>query len=246
MRGFKPGGMMRKVLMFNRLGIALLMLAIYGLAQAAKPPPKPPKVAPVVVDSVTVDWVNERLVVRGSGFVDSTSFLLGGSGTLLGTDNVTDAQLEIPFNAAVAAEVTSQGNYNLEANGSVQLSVYIESQIVDPAAAGCPCTPDWITELGGLWIEAADCLEIQGPDLNDIADISGTIRSDYPNSIVYPQYPISASFYPGEPDDSVCRLVEVSEDATVVDLVNKRINEQQQSICATVLRDNVCATVNGL
>lgn len=238
---------MRINLTFNKLAVVFLLLAIYGLAQAAKPPPKPPKpprTAPVVVDSVTVDWANERLIVRGSGFVDSTSFLLGGSGTLLGTENVSDARLEIPFGSAMEAEVTAAGNYNLEVNGSVQLSVYIESQIIDPGAAGCPCAtgtpPTWNTVLDLSSLTKTDCIEIVGSDPNDIADISGIVLSGTS------QYPISASFYPGEPDDSVCRLVEVSEDATVVDLVDKRINEQQQSICATVLRDNVCATVNGL
>lgn len=90
---------------------------------------------------------------------------------------------------------------------------------------------------------SADCLEIQGPSTNDIADISGTIFSDYPAGIVFPQYPIGASFYPGDPDSSVCRLVEVNSDATSTDLVNKRINENQQAACAVELKANVCATL---
>jgi hypothetical protein len=41
----------------------------------------------------------------------------------------------------------------------------------------------------------------------------------------------------------VCRLVSVDADASVTDLVNYRINETQQAVCAGELATNVCATV---
>jgi hypothetical protein len=197
-----------------------------------------------VVDSVTVDWVNQALIVRGSGFTGSTGFLLGGNPTPLATENVTDTELSIPFSADIAAEIGVAGNYNLVADGTVQLSVYVESQVVDPAATGCPCAEEWANQLGDLYGETertADCLEIEGSGENDPADISGTILSSTPES--YPQYPIGASFYPSDPDASVCRLVQVGADATTIDLVHLRINEIQQADCASEIKYNVCASV---
>lgn len=254
----RASGIMTTNLIFKSLIIFLFLFLIQCLALAAPPCKGPNKndpgcpeatADPAVVDSVTVDWLNEKLTVRGSGFTGSTSFLLGSSLTPLGTSNVTATQLDIPFSATMAAEVIAQGNYKLEVDGVVQLSVFIESQIVDPDAMGCPCESDWSAELGTLWSPptlVTDCLEITGPSANDVADISGTIPTDPLDATVYPQYPISASFYPGEPDNSVCRLVEVSATAAVVDLVRLRINENQQAACAEALKTNICATVNAL
>jgi len=210
--------------------------------------------AAAVVDSVTVDWFNQALVVRGSGFTGSTSFLLGSSATPLATANVTDTQLDIPFaqvGGELAAEVTLQGNYNLEVDGSVQLSVYIESQIIDPAATGCPCEAEWMAAPEVMWstptpTPSADCYEITGLDPNDVADISGTIHSDYSVNTIYPQYPIGASYYPGDPESAVCMLVQVNDDASVVNLVSHRINEIQQAECAAALAFYVCATLTPL
>jgi len=195
-----------------------------------------------LADSVSVDWFNNKLFVRGSGFTSTTAFVLGG--TAVATANVTDTQLDIPFSAAVASEVDTPGNYNLFVDGVMQLTVYIRSQIIDPAATGCVCETGWMTALGSLYTDkVTDCLEVEGPAANDAADISGTILSDAANPDAYPQYPISASFYPGDPDSSVCRLAQVNQDASVVDLTKLRINENQQADCATALKANVCATV---
>jgi hypothetical protein len=129
----------------------------------------------------------------------------------------------------------------------MQLTVFIGFQVVDPAATGCPCEVDWIAELGTLYTDkVTECLEIPGPGVNDIADISGTILSNAADPAAYPQFPIGASFYPGDPASSVCRLVQVNADASVVDLVNQGINENQQADCAAALKTNVCATVTTL
>ncbi len=251
----RTGEIMKKKLIFKGLCVLLIMFAFQASAQA--PPCKGQNkndpgcdqevaAAAAVVDSVTVDWLNEALIVRGSGFTGSTSFLLGSSVTPLGTAdvNVTGTELNIPFSADVAAEVMSQGNYNLLVDGSVQLSVFIESQVIDPAATGCPCEelePDWVSELGGLWGPLnTECLEIEGPLTNDIADIAGTVLTDFADSSVFPHYPIGASFYPGDPDSSVCRLVQLNGDASVDELVNRRINENQQEDCALLLKTNIC------
>jgi len=208
-----------------------------GCPGAAVEPPPPP----VVVDSITVDWMNETLVVRGSGFTGSTSFLLASSETPLVTANVTDTKLDIPFSSVIATEVPSQGNYKLDIDGSIQLSVYVESQIIDPSATGCPCESAWSAELGGLWgPQNSECLEIVGLLTNDPADIAGTVLTDFEDATTYPHYPIGASFIPGDPDNSVCRLVQVNGDASIDELVNLRINETQQEDCALLLKANIC------
>jgi hypothetical protein len=215
-----------------------------GCPGAEEPPVAP--AAAAVVDSVTVDWLNLTLLVRGSGFTGSTEFRLGGSLTPLTMANVTDSQVELPFDAVLAAEAATQGNYNLLVDGAVALSVYVEAPILDPAAAGCPCGTDWASELGGLWgppLET-DCFELEGPGANDAADIAGTILTNPLDSTVYPWYPIGASFYPGVPTDSYCALEQIDGDATVTELVRFPINENQQADCAALLEANVCATVN--
>lgn len=164
-----------------------------------------------------------------------------GSTALLTPINVTDTELDIPFSSDIALEVMSAGNYNLLVDGAAELSVYIESQVIDPAAAVCPCTGDWSTALAGLWgSSSTECLEIEGPGSQDIADISGTVQTDPLDSSVYPLYPVGASFYPGDPNRSVCRLVQVNVDATTIELVNMRLNETQQADCAVQLKANIC------
>ena len=250
---------MMKNLIFRGFGVFLLVFAFQTAALAAPPCKGPnkndpgceaaieePIADPVAVDSVTVDWLNEKLVVRGSGLTGASSFQLGSSVTPLVTANVTDTELDIPFSGDMATEVPSQGNYKLDVDGTIQLSIYIESQIIDPGAGGCPCLIEWTEapETDWLGLRLTDCLEITGPGINDTADIAGTILSVPGDPLAYPQYPIGASFYPGDPDSSVCRLTMVDGDA--VDLVNYRINETQQAVCATELATNVCATVTPL
>ena len=244
--------MTRNNVVVKGLSVLLFMFALPSAVLAAPPGPceGPNKndpgcpgtevLAVPVVDSVTVDWFNEKFVVRGNGLT-AVSFLLGSNATPLGTANVTDTELDIPFNSDIADEVLTEGNYGLAVDGTVQLSVYIESQVVDPGASVCPCTSDWADELAGLWgPNNTDCLEVTGTGDNDIADISGTILSNSPDPTVYPYFPIGASFYPGDPDSSVCRLVQVNADASTVELVNMRINENQQEDCAAQLTLNVC------
>jgi len=194
------------------------------------------------VSSATVDWYNQKVVVRGTTLDTVVAFTLGGSGTLT-TAGVTATAVDLPFDPTVAGEVTEAGNYALSVDGAVALSVYFKSQVVDPGATGCPCGTDWATELGGLWgTPTSDCLQITGGGSNDPADISGTVLTDPNDPAVYPHFPIGAAFYPGDPVNSVCRLVQVNGDATVSELVNFRINENQQAECATLLQANVCAT----
>ena len=199
-----------------------------------------------VVESVTVDWFNLVFIVRGSGFTGDTEFSLGGSPTLLDPvpGSFTESYAELPFNGAVASEVLSQGNYNLIVDGAVALTIYIEHPIIDPAATGCPCQGAWEIELVAFWgTPETECVEILGPGTNDIADISGTVLTDPLVYETYPHYPIGASFYPGEPAESYCALVAISDDLSIDELVSLPINELQQAECAALIKTNICDTV---
>ncbi|MDT8319395.1 MAG: hypothetical protein RQ826_02585 [Xanthomonadales bacterium] len=240
-----PLGMTLGVLVFGLLAAQ----ALYA-APACKGPNKndPGCVAqvasPAVVDSVTVDWLNQVVTVRGSNFAGTTAFMIGAIATPLAVAYQTDTRVDLPFNADISGEVLSEGSYNLVVDGAVVLSVYFEDQVIDPAATGCPCETDWATALVGLWgSPQTDCYEIEGPLANDISDISGTVLSLPGDPDAHPQYPIGASFYPGQPGDSYCALVQVDGDATTTELANERINELQQEDCASALKAQVCANV---
>jgi hypothetical protein len=235
-------------------GVLVLALfsaqALYAAAPSCKGPNKDDSgctvaaAAPAVVDSVTVDWLNQVVTVRGSNFTGATEFMLGGIATPLAVGYQTDTQVDLPFNSDMSGEVLSEGSYNLVVDGNVVLAAYFEDQVIDPAATGCPCATDWATALGGLWgSPQTDCYEIEGLLANDIADISGTVLSTPGDPGAYPQYPIGASFYPGQPGDSYCALVQVDDDATTTELANDRINEIQQEECATLLKAQVCGNV---
>ncbi|MGR8942226.1 MAG: hypothetical protein ACU83P_11620 [Gammaproteobacteria bacterium] len=226
-----------------------LLFSYQGISVAAKPVAA--ATATVILDSVTVDWTNQRFVVRGANFTDpGTAFSLAG---VIVNDAFVDGSTEyIPFDAVVASIVTEPGNYNLVADGTTEMSVFIESEILDSAATGCPClagATTWPSALGGapLWSmtpsdHTADCFEIAGTSGNDIA---GIVSADFSDPTV-PQYPIGASYYPSDPNDSVCRLVALNSSSPFgTDLITKRINEQQQAACAAELKANVCKTVNG-
>jgi len=229
-------------------GTALLAL-IHGGAVAAPAGKGPNKNEPAAatitssgpVDSVTVDWLNQKLVVRGTGLDTVAAFTLGGSAPLATTD-VTTSALDIPFDSTVAGVVTASGNYALAADGATVMSVYFKSDVVDPSAGGCPCSTVWAGTLPRWGSPDTACLEIVGPGSNDVADIAGTVLSDPNDPSVYPQYPFGASFQPGDPVNSVCQLVQVNGDATTSELVNSRLNETQQADCATLVKANVCAT----
>lgn len=61
----------------------------------------------VTIDSVRVDRVNQKIVVKGSGFEVSTGFTLGGIS--VPTVNVSNTELDIPFGADIASAVMWRG-----------------------------------------------------------------------------------------------------------------------------------------
>ena len=196
---------------------------------------------PVAVDNATVDWFNQKIILRGSGLSGAAEFKLGGS-SALAFNTLDDTVVELAFDNTLAGEVDQQGNYVLKVDGSSVLSLFFVSEIVSPAVTECPCETPWSAELASLWgPKNTQCLEIPGTGANTYVDIAGTILSDPTDAAVYPQYPIGAAFVPGNPVSSVCRLVKIETNLAETEIVNLRINEGQQATCAAALKSNVCA-----
>jgi len=209
--------------------------------EVAAPAPAPDPVS-VIVENITVDWFNQKITLRGAGLTGATDFVLGGSAPLT-PSSVTDTVVDINFDADIAGEVDRAGNYLFKVDGVNVLSLFFKSQVIDPAATGCSCDVPWANALVGYWGSLdTQCLEIPGPQTNDVADIAGTVLSVPNDPSVYPQYPIGAAFIPGDPVSSVCRVVQANGDASVDELVNLRINENQQAACAASLKANICAS----
>lgn len=232
-------------------GLALLMVVQVSVAQpACKGPnkndpgcpgaeePPPPEPGPVQVNSASVDWAGESIILRGAGFDVVPGVALGDSG-LLTVLVQSDTELEVEFGAQLAAAVPASGNYQLFVNGAGVLSLYFEAAIVDPAAGGCPCAVAWGNQTPGWGVPHTTCVELQGV----APDIAGTVLTDSADSSVYPHFPIGAAYSPATPASSVCRLTQVDGDLSVIDLVNQPINATQQGVCADLLKANVCATV---
>jgi len=203
----------------------------------------------IAVNSATVDWLNEKIIVRGENFSASTTITLAGLPATVGSQ--TADQIEIPFNAAIGG--IPKGNHNLVADdapssSTSSISLFVKAEIIDQALVGCPCDTAWSTELGGLWGgQQTDCFETTGGAGNP-EDIAGTVLSDSTDPAVYPHYPIGAAFT-AEPDESVCQLTQVSSPldlAAVTDLVKTRINRLQQADCRESLVNKVCKTITTL
>lgn len=206
-------------------------------------PPAPPAIS---VNSATVDWLNERIVLGGENFSASTTVTIAGISATI--DSQTADRIEIPFDAAIAGML--KGNHNLIANdgpssSTSSLSLYVKAEIMDKDAPGCPCETDWISQLGALWgTPSTECFEIAGGPNNPV-DIAGTILTNSTDPSVYPHFPIGAAFT-AEPSESVCQLTRVStplDPTAVTDLVKTRINRLQQGVCRTALSNYVCSTI---
>ncbi len=214
-----------------------------GCPGAEEPPPEEPPVEAslsTVVDSATVDWANERIIVRGVDLDTVIDFTLGGSGPL-STGSVSAGEVELLFDATMAGEVSATGSYSLQVDGVDAISIHFITAVVDPLASGCPCDTDWAAQLGGLWsADQSTCYEITG---TGVADLAATVLSDPLNPAAYPQFPIGAAYYADDPLASVCRLVQINDsDPVQQELVNFRINATQQADCAVSLQTNICAT----
>lgn len=212
---------------------------------APPPPPPPPPPPAISVNSATVDWLNEKIIVRGENFSTNTTITLAGLPATIGSQ--TADLIEIPFDIAIGG--TLKGNHNLMADdgpssSTSSISLFVKAEIIDQALVGCPCEADWITELGVLWGQRlTGCFEITGGAGNP-EDIAGTVLTNSTDPAVYPHFPIGAAFT-AEPNESVCQLTRVSsplDPTAVTDLVKIRINRLQQGICRTALATNVCSS----
>ena len=197
-------------------------------------------VASSVVDSTTVDWANEKIIVRGSDLDTVTAFTLGGS-VLVAIGATSPTEVELLFDNTMAGEVTGVGSYSLKADGTDAISIHFISSVADPAGIDCPCESDWAVELGALWsADETACYEITSPG---VADLAGTVLTDPNDPGIYPQYPIGASYYATDPVSSSCRLIQINDaDPFQQEVVNIRINANQQADCAVALQTNICAT----
>jgi hypothetical protein len=111
--------MMKNNLIFKGLAVLLLLGAFQASVLAAPACKGQSKndpgcnqevaAAAVVVDSVTVDWLNEKLVVRGSGLAGATTFVLGNS-VSLAVPIMTDTELD-------NAPVKQTGPWNQQSSG---------------------------------------------------------------------------------------------------------------------------------
>ena len=210
----------------------------FATEEAVDPPPPA-----ISVNSATVDWLNEKIIVGGENFSASTTITIAGLPATIGSQ--TANQIEIPFIMAIGG--TLKGNHNLIADdgpssSASSISLFVKAEIIDQALVGCPCAADWSTELGALWGQnLTECFEITGGAGNP-EDIAGTVLTDSTDPAIYPHFPIGAAFT-AEPNESVCQLTEVStplDPTAVTDLVKIRINRLQQGDCRAALVANVC------
>ena len=208
----------------------------------------PPAPATVSINSAQVDWLNEKIIVKGENFSADTTVTLAGIAATV--ENWTANQLDVAMDSAIAG--TPKGNHNIivddvPSSSSASISLFAKALIIDKTLAGCPCESSWSTTLGVLWnpvTKTVECAEISG-GTGTPEDIAGTVLSDPTDSSVYPHYPIGAAFTT-EPSESVCQLTQVDNTAPlpVTDVVKERINRQQQGECRTVLASNICSTIN--
>ena len=204
--------------------------------------------AGVSIYSAQVDWLNEKIIVKGENFSADTTVTIAGIAATI--ESWVANQLDIPMDSALAG--IPKGNHNIivddiPSSSSASISLFSKASIIDKTLAGCPCEGNWSTALGGLWnpvTKTVDCTEISGGP-GDPKDIAGTILSDPADPGVYPHYPIGAAFT-ADPSVSVCQLteVDVTGPTSIIDLIKERINRQQQGECRTVLANNICNTIN--
>jgi hypothetical protein len=251
----------------NQISMKLLLIVFLGLACVGKihahgnhsvpcsGPHKddpgcdvvPPPPDPISINSTSIDWLNEKIIISGQNFSASTTVSIGGLPATIGSQSVN--QIEIPLDAAIAGIV--KGNHNLVIDdlpsaSSSAISLFVKAELINKDATGCPCGVVWATELAGLgWgTPGTNCFEIAG-NPGDPVDFTGTILTNPVDPAVYPHYPIGAAFT-AEPEESVCRLTRVTsplDPEAVADLVKIRINREQQTSCREEMALNVCNSI---
>lgn len=205
--------------------------------------------SPVVINSVSIDWLNEKIIVYGDNFSGSTTVNIAGVSATV--SNQTSTQLDVAFLSL------PKGNHLLVANdpsGTDSISIYFKGYMVDSTLSGCPCEPDWSNTLGSLnlWNNGTSttnttgtvCYELDPGGSGNPVDIAATILSNPDDSTAYPVYPIGAAFTE-DPNESVCQLTRVDESGAT-NLVQERINRQQQAACRDILATNICNSITAV
>lgn len=214
-------------------------------AGCAAPAPAP---AAVSINSAQVDWLNEKIIIKGEGFSADTTVTVAGLAATV--ESWTANQLDVAMDSTIAG--TPKGNHNIivddiPSSSFASISLFSKASIIDNTLTGCPCEVGWSTALEDLWNPATktvDCVEISG-GIGSSEDIAGTVFSAPSDPSIYPHYPIGAAFT-AEPSESVCQLTQVDNTAPipVTDVVKERINRQQQGECRAVLASNICNSIN--
>ena len=90
--------------------IAFCVLVSFSQSiHAAKPVKNPPST--IVIDSVTVDDLNNTVVITGNGLQNANAVTLGGVDVQSAISPVSDNQLRLNFNASTAAAVPAMPSW---------------------------------------------------------------------------------------------------------------------------------------
>lgn len=124
--------------------VCCLLLSFSQSAYAAKKsPPNQTTTQTIIIDSVTIDDLNNTIVITGSGLQAANNVTLGGVDVQSAISPVNDNQLNLNFNASTATAVSGPGSYSLVVDGK-EFPVYFSSAIVDPfLPVVCPCETEW-------------------------------------------------------------------------------------------------------
>lgn len=222
--------------------------------------PQAPTASPISINSVSVDWLNQRILVVASNASlntsDITATVAGSTATVSEIiDQSSTQQVVLQF----PSTTLPKGNHLLvlddsSSSSSASISIYLKGDMVDPALIGCPCEPTsgtgWSSTLStlvpDLWNKGTTttnttgnvCYELDPGGSGNPVDIAANILSNPDDSTAYPVYPIGAAFT-DDPNESVCQLTKVDESGAM-NLVKMRINRQQQTACRNILADNIC------
>ena len=131
---------MKSILLTKRISPVLFTACLLLMASHYAFAAKPVRTPPVVINSVSIDFSINKILITGSGFSNTATVTIGGVDIPSGEISVIDdSNLEIPFSSTTALAVQREGNYALLLNDQA-FSLYINSAIPDPGvAAVCPC-----------------------------------------------------------------------------------------------------------
>lgn len=197
---------------FNSKRVLNLLLFLSGLLWL-------PTLSAVELYSAHVDRDAERIIIKGSGFQQSTIVELAGVAVNIGS--ITNTQLELPFSPEIYSVVQSEASYNLVIDGSSRLSIYITKPITAPPPVGgtdCPCLQRWniaAPSIDSLWCQSGiDGTQdyVYGQDISG-GDLFISAAFD-PNNIIYDE---------NNPDNSVsfCAMYQNNEYQISEPVVNK-------------------------